>query len=79
MSKYILPAADQEFTKFIGVGHELCTVGYCVDEDVITDIRVTNADGFEVSSYMSDSDWNDLELECYTHQYAIEKANMESV
>lgn len=66
--KYQFPPADFEFTKFIGVGHVLCTVGYCMDEDVVQDIRVTNEDGLEISSYMSDSDWDDLELECYAHQ-----------
>lgn len=74
MSKYQFPPADFTFTKFIGVGHELCTVGYCVDEDMIHEVRVTNSEGYEVSSYMSDADWAELDLDCYTDQLNRAKA-----
>ena len=67
--KYQLPEADHTFTKFIGVGHVLCTVGYCWDDDQerVDDVRGTD-EGVDISKYMSDSDWDDLELECYAHQ-----------
>ena len=74
MSKYTPPPATDEFTKFIGVGHVLCTVGYVYDDfdNAIDHIRVTNEDGLEVSAYMSDSDWNDLEMECEAHQNKLQ-------